>query len=44
MLVSNAAYQRRKESLDDLSDEELELTFDTKCSRTCGSRAPRCAT
>ena len=29
MLVSNAAYQRRKESLDDLSDEELEHTFDT---------------
>src|SRR6187551_593786 len=29
VLVSNAAYQRRKESLDDLSDEELEYTFDT---------------
>jgi len=29
VLVSNAAYQRRKESLDDLSDEELEHTFDT---------------
>ena len=29
VLVSNAAYQRRKESLDDLSDEELERTFDT---------------
>lgn len=29
ILVSNAAYQRRKESLDELSDEELEHTFDT---------------
>jgi NAD(P)-dependent dehydrogenase (short-subunit alcohol dehydrogenase family) len=29
VLVSNAAYQRRKDSLDDLSDEELERTFDT---------------
>jgi NAD(P)-dependent dehydrogenase (short-subunit alcohol dehydrogenase family) len=29
ILVSNAAYQRRKEDLDDLSDEELERTFDT---------------
>ena len=29
VLVSNAAYQRRKESLDDLSDEELLHTFDT---------------
>jgi NAD(P)-dependent dehydrogenase (short-subunit alcohol dehydrogenase family) len=29
VLVSNAAYQRRKESLDDLSDEELQHTFDT---------------
>jgi NAD(P)-dependent dehydrogenase (short-subunit alcohol dehydrogenase family) len=29
VLVSNAAYQRRKESLDELSDEELEHTFDT---------------
>jgi NAD(P)-dependent dehydrogenase (short-subunit alcohol dehydrogenase family) len=29
VLVSNAAYQRRKDSLDDLSDEELEHTFDT---------------
>lgn len=29
LLVSNAAYQRRKESLDDLSDEELEHTFGT---------------
>jgi NAD(P)-dependent dehydrogenase (short-subunit alcohol dehydrogenase family) len=29
VLVSNAAYQRRKESLDELSDKELEHTFDT---------------
>jgi NAD(P)-dependent dehydrogenase (short-subunit alcohol dehydrogenase family) len=29
VLVSNAAYQRRKESLDELSDDELERTFDT---------------
>jgi NAD(P)-dependent dehydrogenase (short-subunit alcohol dehydrogenase family) len=29
VLVSNAAYQRRKEGLDDLSDEELQHTFDT---------------
>jgi NAD(P)-dependent dehydrogenase (short-subunit alcohol dehydrogenase family) len=29
VLVSNAAYQRRKGSLDELSDEELEHTFDT---------------
>lgn len=29
ILVSNAAYQRRKDSLDDLSDEELEHTFST---------------
>ena len=29
VLVSNAAYQRRKESLDELSDEELEHTFET---------------
>jgi NAD(P)-dependent dehydrogenase (short-subunit alcohol dehydrogenase family) len=29
VLVSNAAYQRRKESLEELSDEELEHTFDT---------------
>jgi NAD(P)-dependent dehydrogenase (short-subunit alcohol dehydrogenase family) len=29
VLVSNAAYQRRKESLDDLTDEELEYTFAT---------------
>jgi NAD(P)-dependent dehydrogenase (short-subunit alcohol dehydrogenase family) len=29
VLVSNAAYQRRKDDLDDLSDEELQHTFDT---------------
>jgi NAD(P)-dependent dehydrogenase (short-subunit alcohol dehydrogenase family) len=29
LLISNAAYQRRKESLDELSDEELQHTFDT---------------
>lgn len=29
ILVSNAAYQRRKDSLDELSDEELQHTFDT---------------
>jgi len=29
VLVSNAAYQRRKESLDELSDDELEHTFET---------------
>ena len=29
VLVSNAAYQQRKESLDELTDEELEHTFDT---------------
>jgi NAD(P)-dependent dehydrogenase (short-subunit alcohol dehydrogenase family) len=29
VLVSNAAYQRRKENLDELSDEELKHTFDT---------------
>ena len=29
VLVSNAAYQRRKESLEELSDEELEHTFET---------------
>src|SRR6188474_3290082 len=29
VLVSNAAYQRRKESLEELSDDELEHTFDT---------------
>jgi NAD(P)-dependent dehydrogenase (short-subunit alcohol dehydrogenase family) len=29
VLVSNAAYQRRKDSLEELSDEELEYTFDT---------------
>jgi len=29
ILVSNAAHQARKESLDDLTDEELTLTFDT---------------
>src|SRR5688572_16360132 len=29
VLVSNAAYQQRKESLEELSDEELEHTFDT---------------
>lgn len=29
VLVSNAAYQRRKESLDELSDEELQHTFET---------------
>lgn len=29
ILVSNAAHQMRKENLDDLSDEELEYTFDT---------------
>jgi NAD(P)-dependent dehydrogenase (short-subunit alcohol dehydrogenase family) len=29
VLVSNAAYQRRKDSLDDLSDEELQHAFDT---------------
>jgi NAD(P)-dependent dehydrogenase (short-subunit alcohol dehydrogenase family) len=29
VLVSNAAYQRRKDSLDELSDEELQHTFDT---------------
>jgi len=28
VLVSNAAYQRRKDSLDDLTDEELEHTFE----------------
>jgi NAD(P)-dependent dehydrogenase (short-subunit alcohol dehydrogenase family) len=29
VLVSNAAYQRRKDNLDELSDEELQHTFDT---------------
>jgi NAD(P)-dependent dehydrogenase (short-subunit alcohol dehydrogenase family) len=29
VLVSNAAYQRRKDSLDELGDEELQHTFDT---------------
>jgi NAD(P)-dependent dehydrogenase (short-subunit alcohol dehydrogenase family) len=29
VLVSNAAYQRRKDSLDELSDEELQHTFET---------------
>ena len=29
ILVSNAAHQRRKEDLDELSDEELEYTFNT---------------
>ncbi|HVJ28687.1 MAG TPA: SDR family oxidoreductase [Gammaproteobacteria bacterium] len=29
VLVSNAAYQQRKESLEELTDEELERTFDT---------------
>ena len=29
ILVSNAAYQRRKDSLGELTDEELEYTFDT---------------
>jgi NAD(P)-dependent dehydrogenase (short-subunit alcohol dehydrogenase family) len=29
ILVSNAAHQRRKEGLDELTDEELEYTFDT---------------
>ncbi len=29
ILVSNAAHQMRKESLEELSDEELEYTFDT---------------
>ncbi len=29
ILVSNAAHQMRKESLDDLTDEELEYTFNT---------------
>ena len=29
ILVSNAAHQSRKESLEDVTDEELELTFDT---------------
>ena len=29
VLVSNAAYQRRKESLDELSDDELQHTFET---------------
>jgi NAD(P)-dependent dehydrogenase (short-subunit alcohol dehydrogenase family) len=29
VLVSNAAYQRRKDSLEELTDEELEYTFDT---------------
>ncbi len=29
VLVSNAAYQRRKEALEDLTDEELEHTFGT---------------
>lgn len=29
ILVSNAAYQRRKEALEDLTDEELEHTFST---------------
>jgi NAD(P)-dependent dehydrogenase (short-subunit alcohol dehydrogenase family) len=29
ILVSNAAHQMRKESLDQLTDEELEITFDT---------------
>jgi NAD(P)-dependent dehydrogenase (short-subunit alcohol dehydrogenase family) len=29
VLVSNAAYQRRKDSLDDLTDEEIEHTFST---------------
>ncbi len=29
ILVSNAAYQRRKDNLDELDDEELEYTFDT---------------
>ena len=29
VLVSNAAYQRRKDSLDELSDDELQHTFDT---------------
>jgi NAD(P)-dependent dehydrogenase (short-subunit alcohol dehydrogenase family) len=29
VLVSNAAYQRRKDTLDELSDEELQHTFDT---------------
>jgi NAD(P)-dependent dehydrogenase (short-subunit alcohol dehydrogenase family) len=29
VLVSNAAYQRRKDSIEDLTDEELEHTFET---------------
>jgi NAD(P)-dependent dehydrogenase (short-subunit alcohol dehydrogenase family) len=29
ILVSNAAHQRRKDGLDELTDEELEYTFDT---------------
>jgi len=29
ILVSNAAYQRRKEDLEELTDEDLEYTFDT---------------
>lgn len=29
ILVSNAAHQRRKDDLDELSDDELEYTFDT---------------
>jgi NAD(P)-dependent dehydrogenase (short-subunit alcohol dehydrogenase family) len=29
VLVSNAAHQRRKDSLDELTDEELQRTFDT---------------
>jgi NAD(P)-dependent dehydrogenase (short-subunit alcohol dehydrogenase family) len=29
ILVSNAAHQRRKQSLEELTDEELEYTFDT---------------
>jgi NAD(P)-dependent dehydrogenase (short-subunit alcohol dehydrogenase family) len=29
ILVSNAAYQRRKDDIEDLTDEEIERTFDT---------------
>jgi NAD(P)-dependent dehydrogenase (short-subunit alcohol dehydrogenase family) len=50
ILVSNAAHQMRKESLEELTDEELELTFDTnfhafvRLSRAALKRMKRGAT
>ena len=42
ILVSNAAHQRRKQNLDELTDEELEYTFTTNILRISASPAQPC--